>query len=257
MSRIRHTSLVRKRHTIAEITQEISRIFHITLFLALFLVTSACRESVTEPETLCGVTRHVSAAPLQHDPVLFIHGYGENPDFFCAMIDRFRADGWTERELYAYTYSFVLSHAADAEEIRQQIDLILSGTHASKVDIIAHSAGSVSSRYYLKNLGGLSKVDAWVSLAGPNHGTDAALNCSFTPCLEIRIGSPFLADLNEGDETPGSIRYATWWSPCDETINPNTSVLLAGATNHQSACLAHGQFLTDEIIYQQARDWIK
>jgi triacylglycerol esterase/lipase EstA (alpha/beta hydrolase family) len=206
---------------------------------------------------LCGVARPVSTAAVQRDPVLFVHGYSESPDFFCAMIERFRADGWTESELYAYNYSFVLSLATDAGEIRQQVDLILSRTHASKVDIIAHSAGSVSSRYYLKNLGGLSKVDAWVSLAGPNHGTETSLNCSFAPCLEIRIGSQFLVDLNADDETPGSVRYATWWSPCDETINPDISVPLAGATNHQSACIAHGQFLTDEIIYQQARDWIK
>lgn len=231
------------------------RFSHITLFFAL-LSLAACVESVTEPDTLCGVTRQASSAPVQHDPVLFVHGYGESPDFFCPMIDRFRADGWTESELYAYSYSFVLSHATDADEIRQQVDAILSTTHASKVDIIAHSAGSVSSRYYLRNLGGGSSVDAWVSLAGPNHGTDTALNCSFTPCLEIRVGSQFLADLNAGDETPGLPRYATWWSPCDETINPDESVSLVGATNHQSACIAHGQFLTDEVIFQQVRDWI-
>lgn len=229
---------------------------HITLFVTLFSVSAGCHESVTEPDTLCGVARHASSDPLQHDPVLFVHGYGESRDFFCAMIDRFRADGWSERELYAYDYSFVLSHATDADEIRGQVDMILSATQAAKVDIIAHSAGSVSSRYYLKNLGGSSKVDAWVSLAGPNHGTDTAINCSFTPCLEIRIGSQFLADLNAGDETPGFPRYATWWSPCDETINPDESVLLAGAMNHQSACIAHGQFLTDPTIYSQVQDFI-
>ncbi|HLE56036.1 MAG TPA: triacylglycerol lipase [Rhodothermia bacterium] len=229
---------------------------HITLLLAILLGTSACIRTVTDPVTLCGIPRETSSDPLQHDPILFVHGYGESPDFFCPMIDRFRAAGWGERELYAYNYSFVLSHAADAAEIRQQVDMILSQTHATKVDIIAHSAGSVSSRYYLKNLGGASKVDAWVSLAGPNHGTDTALNCSFTPCLEIRIGSQFLADLNAGDETPGFPRYATWRSPCDETINPDESVILDGATNHQSVCIAHGQFLTDPVIFQQVRDWI-
>ncbi|MDP9177110.1 MAG: triacylglycerol lipase [Gemmatimonadota bacterium] len=228
---------------------------HITLFCA-FLLGAGCTDTIAPLDDLCGVTRRPSSTPLTHDPVLFVHGYGENPDFFCLMIDRFRADGWAERELYAYNYSFVRSHAGNADEIRQQVDKILSETQATKVDIIAHSAGSVSSRYYMKNLAGTAKVDAWVSLAGPNHGTDTALNCNFTPCLEIRIGSQFLADLNAGDETPGLVRYATWWSPCDETINPDTSVPLAGATNNQSGCIAHGQFLTDGVIYQQVRDWI-
>lgn len=230
---------------------------NVALSISLLVFVTGCRESVTAPDTICGADRAASTAPIQHDPILFIHGYGGNGGNFCTMIDRFRADGWTDRELYAYNYSFVASYATDAEEISAQVERILAETGASKVDIIAHSAGSVSSRYYLKNLGGDTKVDAWVSLGGPNHGTDTAINCSFTPCLEIRIGSAFLAALNAGDETPGFPRYATWWSPCDATINPDESVLLAGATNHQSACIAHIQFLDDPTIYQQVRDWVR
>jgi triacylglycerol lipase len=226
------------------------------LAIGIVTVIGGCGKTVTEPDIICGKDRGASTEPLKHDPILFIHGYGGNGGNFCAMIERFRADGWTDNELYAYNYSFVASLATDAEEIRGQVDQILATTGAKKVDIIAHSAGSVSSRYYLKNLAGDSKVDAWVSLGGPNHGTDTALNCSFTPCLEIRIGSAFLAALNARDETPGFPRYATWWSPCDDTINPDESVLLSGATNHQSACIAHQQFLEDPVIYQQVHDWI-
>jgi triacylglycerol lipase len=229
---------------------------HITLLSAFLFFGAGCTDKITAPITLCGVTRSASTAPLEHDPILFVHGYGENADFFCPMIDRFRVDGWAEHGIYAYNYSFVLSHADNAEEIRKQVDKILSDTKASKVDIISHSAGSVSSRYYLKNLAGASKVDAWVSLAGPNHGTETAINCSLTPCIEIRIGSQFLADLNSGDETPGLVRYGTWWSPCDETINPDSSVPLVGATNHQTACISHTQLLSDPVVYQQVRDWI-
>jgi len=141
--------------------------------------------------------------------------------------------------------------------ISAQIDAILARTGATRVDIIAHSAGSVSSRYYIKNLGGDTKVDAWVSLAGPNHGTDDANNCSFTPCVELRLGPAFLAALNSGDETPGSVRYATWWSPCDETINPDSSVLLAGASNHQTSCLAHFNLLIDPLVFAQVKSWIE
>jgi len=230
---------------------------NVAFFLALISLATSCANTVTAPDTICGATRVASTVPVAHNPILFVHGYGGNGGNFCTMIDRFRADAWTDRELYAYNYSFVESYAVDAQEIRAQVDQILAATGASKVDIIAHSAGSVSSRYYLKNLGGDTKVDAWVSLAGPNHGTDTALDCSFTPCVEIQPGSAFLATLNAGDETPGSPRYATWWSPCDETINPDMSVLLVGATNHQTACIAHLQFLDDATVYQQVRDWVR
>ena len=234
-----------------------ARITFLLPFAGLLVASSSCVDkSVTAPELpLCGVTRGAPTA-LQHDPILFVHGYGGAADNFCTMIGRFRADGWSDNELYAYDYSFITSFATDAEDIRDQVNKILARTGATKVDIITHSAGAVSSRYYIKNLGGDSKVDAWVSLGGPNHGTDTADNCSFAPCVEIRLGSPFLATLNSGDETPGVIRYATWWSSCDETINPDTSVPLAGAANHQSACLAHFNFLIDPVVYSQVRDWI-
>jgi triacylglycerol lipase len=65
----------------------------------------------------------------------------------------------------------------------------------------------------------------------------------------------FLTALNAGDETPGSVRYATWWSPCDQTIIPNSSVPLAGATNTETACLPHTGMFT-ETVYQQVRAFI-
>ena len=47
----------------------------------------------------------------------------------------------------------------------------------------------------------------------------------------MRPGSTFLTRPNAGDETPGTPNYGTWWSPCDEVINPDSSVALSGATN--------------------------
>lgn len=196
---------------------------------------------------------------LTHDPILFVHGYGGSSANWDNMKSRFLADGWQDVELYSYTYSFLASNASTATEIKNQVDAILKKTGATKVDIIAHSMGSVSSRYYLKNLGGSSKVDAWVSLGGPNHGTDDVdtQNCQTVPCREIAIGSSFLAALNAGDETPGLVRYGTWRSPCDTTINPDDSVILLGALNTLTACIVHFNLITDPTVYSQVRDFIQ
>lgn len=171
------------------------------------------------------------------------------------MIARIKADGWTDRELSAATYSSVISNDAIAREIRDRVDSVRAATGAAKVDLVTFSMGGVSSRYYIKTLGGEPRVDAWVSVAGPNHGTETANQCPATACVEIRPGSAFLTALNAGDETPGSVRYATWWSPCDQTIIPNASVPLAGATNTETACLPHTGMFT-EVVYQQVRAFI-
>jgi len=196
---------------------------------------------------------------LKHDPILFVHGYAGSGSNWQDVKARFAADGWQDFELYSYNYSFTASNATTAAAIRDHVNEIIRTTGATKVDIIAFSMGSVSSRHYLKNLDGTLSVDAWVSLAGPNHGTDAVdnQNCQFTPCREIVPGSAFLTALNAGDETPGLVRYATWRSPCDATINPDESVILTGATNTLTACIAHLEFLVNATVYQQVRAFVE
>jgi triacylglycerol lipase len=144
-----------------------------------------------------------------------------------------------------------------AGQVRDKVDQILAATGAAKVDVITHSMGGLSSRYYVKNLGGDLKVDEWVSLGGPNHGTDTANFCWDTSCGEMRVGSSFLTALNAGDETPGAVRYGTWWSPCDNVINPDSSVALSGASNTRTACLGHSALYEDATVFGQVRDFVR
>ena len=197
-----------------------------------------------------------ATAALAHNPILFVHGWSGSASNWNTMISRFKADGWTTSELYSWSYNTSQSNATTAQEIKARVDNILATTGATKVDIVTHSMGGLSSRYYSKNLGGSAKIDAWVSLGGPNHGTDSAYGCFQTSCVEMRPGSTFLNQLNATDETPGTPRYATWWSPCDETINPDESTILSGATNTRTACIGHLILLSDAIVYSQVRDWV-
>jgi triacylglycerol lipase len=170
------------------------------------------------------------------------------------MIDRLKADGYTDAELYNWTYYSAQSNATTAAQLATKVDSILALTGATQVDIITHSMGALSARYYIKNLGGGSKVDAFISLGGPNHGTNTAWFCGQTACVEMRPNSRYLNSLNQGDETPGSIiRYKTWWSPCDEVINPQKSTILSGATNSQTACLRHSDLHENATVYSQVK----
>ena len=198
-----------------------------------------------------GDTSTTPLAPLAHHPVLFVHGYGGSGTDWDPMLARFRAAGWTTAELHTISYGFAQSNVSIAQDISAKIESIVATTGATKVDIVAFSMGSLASRYYIRSLGGEARVDAWVSLAGPNHGTTTAAQCGFPPCLEMQPGSAFLTALNAGDETPGSVRYATWWSASDATIVPTSSVPLTGAVNTQTKPLAHLALLTDAEVAAQ------
>jgi len=200
-----------------------------------------------------------SSAEASHvNPVLFVHGFTGNSSAFNTMASRFAADGWEGGTLWGVNYNSYASNATTAQTIKSAVDYVKAQTGASKVDIIAHSMGSLNTRYYLKNLGGQSSVDDWVSLGGPNHGTIWAYGCAFlTPCAQMTPGSSFLNSLNSSDETPGAVTYGTWWSPCDELITPDESVILSGATNSQTSCISHGSLLTNSTVYTQVRDFVR
>ncbi|HWC47685.1 MAG TPA: lipase [Solirubrobacterales bacterium] len=208
---------------------------------------------------LVGVAGIAPASSLAQDPILFVHGWSESSSLWNTMIGRFEKDGYAKSALMAYSYNTATSNKTLAEtEVKSHVETLLKNNPgATKVDIIAHSMGSLNTRWYIKFDGGESKVDDWVSLGGPNHGTETANTCSQTSCIEMRVGSTFLSELNAGDETPGVVNYGTWWSPCDEIINPDESVILSGATNHKTACLTHAALTTDETVYKEVREFVK
>ena len=100
-----------------------------------------------------------------HDPILFVHGWNASSSTWATMVSRFKADGWTDAQLVNWSYNYRQSNATTAAQIQQKVDSILNATGATKVDIITHSMGPLSARYYIRNLGGDAKVDALTNAA--------------------------------------------------------------------------------------------
>jgi triacylglycerol lipase len=198
------------------------------------------------------------AVAQARDPILFVHGWNSSASTWNAVVGRFAADGWTSAELNTWSYNTAQSNATTAQQLASKVNSVLAATGAARLDLISHSMGGLSTRYYVKNLGGGPKVDEFVSLAGPNHGTSTANLCFWnTSCFEMRPGSSFLNALNSGDETPSTPRYGTWWSPCDEVINPDTSTILSGAANTQTSCLSHSGVKDSATVYAQVREFVR
>jgi|GEM_PF-266930 len=181
--------------------------------------------------TTPGADKPFTTKTTTKDPILFVHGWKGGLDTWTTMIQRFESQGWPDIYLRNFAYDSARSNVTTADLVAAQVASLRSVTGAAKVDIITHSMGGLSSRYYLKHLGGTAFVEDWVSLAGPNHGTNAGYACQLAEesCIEMQPGSTFLTDLNSGDETPGSVRYETVHSECDPIINPDDSVVLSGA----------------------------
>jgi triacylglycerol lipase len=190
-------------------------------------------------------------------PVVFVHGFGGGAWNWTTAADVFRAAGYTNNDLYAYEYNSYGDNVANAQGLATYVNQVRSRTGAAKVDIVNHSMGGMVSLWYVKQLGGSAYVRRLASLAGANHGTTWAGACSaFTTCQQMYPGSSFLRTLATGDETPGSVRYATWYSPCDGIIIPYNSTVLGGATNNYVACESHLGFLSNTTILSQVRGFM-
>src|SRR3954451_6252317 len=98
------------------------------------------------------------AGAMALDPILFVHGWSGSASNWSTMIGRFEKDGYPKSSLRAYSYNTSQSNKTDAEQyVKPEVEALIKATGASKVDIVAHSMGSLNSRWYVKLLGGESK----------------------------------------------------------------------------------------------------
>src|SRR5215207_947667 len=133
--------------------------------LLALLSVAACADSPLSPLAPTSADFARGGAPGKppkptptHNPILFIHGWNASSATWNTMVSRFKADGWTSAELVNWSYNYRQSNATTAVLIQQKVDSILTATGATKVDIITHSMGPLSARYYIRNLGGDGKV---------------------------------------------------------------------------------------------------
>jgi triacylglycerol lipase len=201
----------------------------LTLRLVLAGLTLALL-SVVAPSAQSPASGQVAA-----NPILFVHGWNSSATTWNTMINRFVAAGYPRSRLLAITYNSNQSNATIANQVRDAATSLRSSTGAAKIDIVTHSMGGLSSRYYLKNLGGSSLVDDWVSLGGPNHGTNFAYACWLfsAGCRDMIGGSGFL-----------------------NALNPDSSVLLSGATNTGVGCLGHSELHSNAGVFNQVRAFV-
>jgi triacylglycerol esterase/lipase EstA (alpha/beta hydrolase family) len=184
-------------------------------------------------------------------PVVLVHGTFENrADNWSALSPELKALGYC---VYALDYGprpvgnpfgGTAHVAGSARELAAFVDRVLAASGAAQVDIVGHSQGGMMPRYYLKELGGASKVHALIGLVPSNHGTTASgltallaaipgASATFAQgcpaCADQFVGSAFLRELNAGGDTVAGVTYTVITTRNDEVVTPYTSAFLNGA----------------------------
>jgi triacylglycerol lipase len=169
-------------------------------------------------------------------PVVLVHGTFEGAtDNWSTVSPQIKAAGYCVFAL-EYGNRGTGDIPTSAGQLARFVDAVLGATRAKKVSLVGHSQGGMMPRWYIKFLGGAAKVDDLVGLAPSNHGTTNpgafVAGATFCPaCDQQRAGSPFLQQLNAGDETPGNVSYTVVETRYDEVVTPFTSAFLAPGPN--------------------------
>lgn len=168
-------------------------------------------------------------------PIIFVHGVDGSSSNYDVMIARLIVDGWPEDYLYAFDAADPKwgCNVDNAVAISQLVQEVMAETGHGRVDLVAHSMGSMSSRHYMKNLGGHELVNTYVTLGGMHHGlsfpcwSPQGWQCTWDELCGTR---GFLTQLNSEPVTPGNAYWVSIYGTADDTV-PNDSSHLEGAEN--------------------------
>jgi triacylglycerol lipase len=194
-------------------------------------------------------------------PVVLVHGLGATMgENWGTLSPKLVAQGYC---VFALTYGIdqrapyfggVIPIEKSAPELKAFVHRVLAATGARKVDLVGHSEGTFMPQYWLKFLGGASKVNRYVAMTPLYDGTELAetplvrdtaeplglsdpminLVASFCgSCPEFVAGSTMVKKLSRGGAAVPGVTYTTIMSRYDELVVPYTSGYLdaPNATN--------------------------
>ena len=192
-------------------------------------------------------------------PILFVHGYGENAAVWDDMISHLEERGYPADYLKAVSLAPADGGTIAAAEgqLTPAVEELTKVGGGGKVDIVAHSMGALSSRWYADKMKP-ERVRTVLTIGGANHGTNVLCGSAgdgardLCPAVATDPANAVQTGLNGAlrkptDETPWgvgpdaegvpsvhadanrAIRYITVTIPNDQWIQPVTSTALNGA----------------------------
>jgi triacylglycerol lipase len=183
-----------------------------------------------------GTARAPQRPVPDRNPVLLIHGIGDDETCMTRMAGFLRADGW---EVHAISLRPNWGQAGLeplAGEIACYANRELRGR---KFDLVGFSMGGLVCRYYVQRLGGLARVDHFVTLSAPHRGSLWAWALPTEGCREMRPGSAFLRDLDSDADELRKVKFTSLYTPWDAVIVPSRSSIMPQARNVKVAVGSH------------------
>ncbi|MDJ1174218.1 lipase family alpha/beta hydrolase [Roseofilum capinflatum] len=175
------------------------------------------------------------------NPVLLIHGIFRKAYVFNRMVKYLKERGWDVHRFDVVPNTSVVGLDRLAQQIKTYVDQNFAPDQP--IDLIGLSMGGLVSRYYVQRLGGLDKIQRFITIASPHHGTYMAYLLPFIGAVQMRPGSQFLADLNGDVQQLEKVKFSSLWTPYDFVIVPAQSSIMPVGTNIKLCVFPHAMMV--------------
>ena len=195
------------------------------------------------------------------NPVMLIYGFGATRRTLEILEKRLRQDGHVifSIRLGGFFGTFNTHSIEDlAMYVQEKIERLYKKYHfQGPLTIIGYSKGGLIGHYYLKKLGGETRVKKLITLGTPHQGSPWALLGALTPLRwvlaslkQMSPGSLFLSDLKE-IPFPQKTRIYSIYSTSDKVCPYPTSVLTENSNvkNFELKGLSHSELLVRKKVY--------
>jgi triacylglycerol lipase len=157
----------------------------------------------------------------RRNPVLLVHGIKDTAARMEKMAAHLRRKGWD-----AHTITLRPNWGQVGIEVlaRQVEEFVRATFHQSqRIDLVGFSMGGLVCRYFIQRLGGLARLDRFIAIASPHHGSLLAWLWPGEGCRQMRPRSGFLRDLNSDIGMLENLKFTSLWTPLDLMVVPASS----------------------------------
>ncbi len=180
----------------------------------------------------------------QRNPVVLVHGIYDKVSKFRTMSTYLKRQGWEVYCIQLTPNNGIVSLDKLAIQLAEYIE---DKFHPFQpIDLIGFSMGGLITRYYLQRLGGISRVQRYLSISAPNNGTLMAYSLPFAGIKQMRPNSEFIKDLNRDCTTQlNRLNFTILWTQFDLMIIPADSSRMPVGKEIHIPVLVHAWMVSD------------
>ncbi len=165
--------------------------------------------------------------------VLLVPGMTIGHEMFETMAQRLRRDGFSP-VLYEDPALLTDGVVPSAHRLAARVDDLVAAGGGERIDIVAECVGGLVTSYYVRLLGGGTRVGHVVTFVSPHHGSwPAAIAAAVTGwqgLRDIRRDSALVRVVDEYPIPPG-VEFTSIYSCHDNLLVPHATAAVDGARN--------------------------